>query len=186
MTKTEWLKEGFAILKQTGAAGLTINNLTRRLNKSKGSFYHHFSSRDDYSEQLLAHWEEKQTFDIIKISEQEKTFDNINAKLLELSRINLDAEIEVAIRAWAIRDPLARKFQERIDAQRLCFLKKMFSLKTPDTDLAGAISLARYCFYIGSQQIIPGLDYPTYHKILDLLMTMFDRHFSLEAMEAKN
>ena len=57
-TQTTWLVEGFTILKDTGAAGLTIKNLTTRLNKSKGSFYHHFKNRDDYSEKLLAYWEE--------------------------------------------------------------------------------------------------------------------------------
>ena len=182
-TQSTWLDEGFTILKKTGAAGLTIENLTRRLKKSKGSFYHHFKSRDDYSEKLLSFWERKQTFDIIEISRQEKTFDGINTKLLELSTKNLDPEIEVAIRAWALRDPQARAFQERIDKQRFDFLRQMFSLKTGDPDQAQTISFIRYCFYIGSQQLIPALDDRTYREILGVLMEMFEQYITPSPQE---
>lgn len=182
-TQSTWLEEGFVILKEKGAAGLTINNLTKRLKKSKGSFYHHFKNRDDYSEKLLEFWEAKQTFDIDKIRHQEKTFEGINEKLLELSQINLDAEIEVAIRAWAIRDPLARNFQERIDKQRFGFLKQMFSLKTHDMIKSDIMSLIRYCFYIGSQQIIPAVDEHKYKQTLRTLMKMFDQ-FAVQGQES--
>lgn len=183
ITQSTWLAEGFTILKETGAAGLTINNLTRRLNKSKGSFYHHFKSRDDYSEKLLSFWEDKQTFDITKISQRKKTFEQINATLLELSSQNLDPQIEVAIRAWALRDPLARSFQERIDKQRLNFLNRMFSLKTGDLQQALTISTIRYCFYIGSHQIIPAMNDTTYRQILTVLMDMFERYITPPSKE---
>ena len=72
LNKTAWFEQGFNLLKAGGAAELTIENLTKRLNITKGSFYHHFKSRQDYSEKLLEFWEEKQTFDIFEISKQKK------------------------------------------------------------------------------------------------------------------
>ncbi len=179
LNKNAWFTQGFNILKAGGAADLTIENLTKRLNKTKGSFYHHFKNRDDYFEQLLLFWEEKQTFDISEISKQEQTFKGINATLLKLSKENMDPEVEVAIRAWAIRDPLARTFQERIDNQRMGFLKSMFALMTDDPEQVEMISLIRYCLYIGSHQIIPTMDEGTYHKNLDALMEMFETYVDL-------
>ncbi len=176
INKTAWFDEGFKILKASGAAGLTIENLTKGLNKTKGSFYHHFKNRDDYSEKLLKFWEEKQTFDIVKISQEKKTFQGVNEKLLELSRKNLDPELEVAIRAWALREPLARVFLERIDNQRMGFLRQMFSLITDDTDKVETISYVRYCFYIGSQQIIPAMGNKKYTTILQTLIDMFETY----------
>ncbi len=174
LNKTAWFEQGFKILKTKGAADLTIERLTTRLNKTKGSFYHHFKNRDDYFEKLLGFWEQKQTFTIIEGSKQKKTFKGINATLLRLSKENVDPQIEVAVRAWALRDPIARKFQERIDQQRVDFLKTMFSLMTDDTDLVEMISLIRYCFTIGSHQIIPVIDEQSYMSKLDALMEMFE------------
>jgi len=175
-----WFEQGFNILKANGVASLTIKNLAKKLNKSKGSFYHHFKSRDDYSERLLDFWEKKQTFDIMEIRKQEKSFKGINATLLKLSKENMDPEIEVAIRSWALRDPLARAYQERIDNQRLGFLRSMFSLMTKDTKQVEMISLIRYCFYIGSQQIIPAMDGKSYRQNLTALMEMFEQYVQPE------
>ena len=183
LTKEAWFEQGFTILKAGGAADLTIENLTRKLHITKGSFYHHFKSRDDYFEKLLLFWEEKQTFDILEISRQKKTFKEINATLLRLSKENMDPEIEVAVRAWALRDPLARTFQERIDSQRMGFLRSMFSLMTDDPALVEMISLIRYCLYIGSHQLIPPMDETTYRNNLDALMEMFETYVELNRSE---
>ena len=179
LNKAAWFEQGFNILKTSGAANLTIENLTKRLNKTKGSFYHHFKNRDEYFEMLLEFWEKKQTFDIFEIRKQEKTFNGINETLLRLSKENMDPGIEVAIRAWALRDPLARRFQERIDTQRMGFLQAMFSLMTDDPEQVEMISLIRYCFYIGSHQIIPAIDEQTYKKKLGPLMEMFETYVEL-------
>lgn len=176
--KIKWFEKGFEILKASGAGDLTIQNLTDKLDKTKGAFYHHFKNRDDYSEQLLQFWEEKQTTDIIKLSQQEKTFDAINRQLTKLSRDNTDLGIEVAIRAWALRDPLARAFQERVDNIRLKFLNNLFSLLANDSERIKFISLIRYCFYIGSHQIIPGMDKKTYKNALDTLIHMIETYVS--------
>ncbi len=179
LNKVAWFEQGFNILKTFGAADLTIENLTNKLNKTKGSFYHHFKNRDDYFEKLLGFWEKKQSFDIEEIRKQEKSFKGINSTLLKLSKENMDPDIEVAIRAWALRDPLARSFQERIDNQRLGFLRAMFSLMTDDPEQVEMISLIRYCFYIGSHQIIPSIDEQIYKEKIAALMEMFETYVEL-------
>ncbi|HCY86059.1 MAG TPA: hypothetical protein DHV36_13060 [Desulfobacteraceae bacterium] len=168
-----WLTQGFGILKNQGAAGLTIDNLTTAMGRTKGAFYHHFKNRQDYSKKLLELWEERQANEIIRISKQKKTFEAINQTLVDLSEKAMDPEIEVAIRAWALRDPLAREFQERIDTHRAKFLVELFSLMTDDPDHAQLFAIIRYCFYIGSHQIIPALDDGTYKEKLAELTRMF-------------
>ncbi len=54
LNKIAWFEQGFEILKTKGAADLTIENLTTRLNKTKGSFYHHFKSRNNYFEKFFS------------------------------------------------------------------------------------------------------------------------------------
>lgn len=171
--KTTWLDQGFTILKQRGAAGLTIDTLTAAMNKTKGAFYHHYKSREDYSRKLLEVWEERQANEIIRISKQKTTFEEINQTLIDLSEKAMDPQIEVAIRAWALQDPLAREFQERIDQHRVAFLEEMFGLMTPTRSQAMLFALIRYCFYIGSHQIIPALKETEYRDRLSQLTRMF-------------
>lgn len=172
-SKTDWLEKGFALLKTHGEAGLTIENLTRGLKRTKGAFYHHFQNREEYSRQLLELWEERQANEIIRISKQKKTFKEINQTLVDLSEKAMDPNIEVAVRAWALRDPLAREYQERIDRHRTLFLEEMFRLMTRDKNQAALFAMIRYCFYIGSHQIIPAMDSALYKTRLGELTRMF-------------
>lgn len=172
-SKAQWLDQGFKLLKAQGAAGLTIENLTRLMKRTKGAFYHHFKNREDYSRQLLELWEERQANEIIRISKQKTTFGEINKTLIHLSEKAMDPKIEVAIRAWALRDHLAREFQERIDRHRVQFLEEMFSLITQSNDQAALFAMIRYCFYIGSHQIIPAMDDTLYKTRLKQLTHMF-------------
>lgn len=173
LDKAAWIDQGFKILKAEGAAGLTIESLTRALKRTKGSFYHHFKNREGYLIALLSEWEEKQTRDIIRASREKRTFDEINQALMTLSGKAVDPQIEVAIRAWALRDALAREFQERIDSQRVEFLKQMFSLISSGGEEIDRFAMIRYSFYIGSLQIIPAMDDGEYRENLDLLTRMF-------------
>ncbi len=93
--------EGYLILKEKGATGLTIESLTKLLNKTKGSFYHHIKSKDDFLTSLLADWEENQTLEVIASSSKEKGFQDMNEKLLALSAKSYAPEVEIAIRASA-------------------------------------------------------------------------------------
>ncbi|MCG8567804.1 MAG: TetR/AcrR family transcriptional regulator [Desulfobacterales bacterium] len=178
LDKSHWIQQGFRILTQSGAAGLTIENLTRALKRTKGSFYHHFKNRDEFLRALLGQWEESQALEIIRHSRKEKTFDTINQALVTLSGQAMAPEIEVAVRAWAHRDPLAREFQERIDARRVAFLEKLFFLITEDQTQAARFARIRYCFYIGTHQMIPPMDPLTYEEQLDSLTRMFKREIA--------
>lgn len=172
-SKTAWFDAGFSILKSSGAAALTIDTLTDAMGRTKGAFYHHFKSREDYSRGLLEIWEDRQADEIIRISKQKATFHEINQTLIDLSEKAMDPEIEVAIRAWALQDPLAREFQERIDRHRVEFLVEMFGLMGTAPDHAELFATIRYCFYIGSHQIIPAMGETEYKTRLARLTRMF-------------
>ena len=47
-TRTRWIEAGFELLDMYGADGVSAERLARRLNVTRGAFYHHFSSRNDY------------------------------------------------------------------------------------------------------------------------------------------
>ena len=66
-SRRDWIEEGFRILASEGDAGLTVDALCERLDRSKGSFYHHFEGRPGYVEDVLAAWERQATDRIISV-----------------------------------------------------------------------------------------------------------------------
>lgn len=152
-SKTTWIEEGLKVLAESGAANLTIKGLTLRLNVTKGSFYHHFQNRTVFIQEMLEYWEKQMTFEIIKSSKVGKTFKEKNEKLLSLLEKTKNSELEIAIRAWSLHDEVVQKFQQRVDQQRISYLKDLFFLITDDSEKADIMSNIQYLFYIGNQQI---------------------------------
>ena len=55
--KSEWLKLAQDVLKSDGPAALTLERLTTAAGKTRGSFYHHFNSRDEFLRALMLDWQ---------------------------------------------------------------------------------------------------------------------------------
>lgn len=169
LSQKAWLQAGFEVLKEAGAGALTIDRLSRRLGVTKGSFYHHFASREAFSEALLASWEEQLTHRLIAASSTGCSFSERDLTLTRLGEELFDPELEVAIRAWALRDPAVMRVQERVDRQRIGYLEELFSLATDHAGSAAALAVIRYAFYVGAQQIRPSLSPQRYTELLQLL-----------------
>jgi len=174
LTKEHWFNEGLKILEEFGSAGLTIEELTKRLKVTKGSFYHHFKNRITFSEELLAYWEQQMTLEIINTSSRESDFEERNQKIMDLSNKPRTYKQEVAVRSWARRDLTAWSFQKRIDKQRLLYLKELYGMFTRDKQKAELMAYIRYCFVIGAQQIIPGIKGKKLQELLSELNLFFE------------
>ncbi len=173
-TKETWLKEGLKVLAELGNAGLTIEEMTTRLKVTKGSFYHHFKNREAFSRELLTYWEDQMTKDIIQISKKGNSFEERNRLLFETSSKTRNYKLEVAIRAWALRDNMVRKFQERVDKQRITYLKEIYQMAAGDKNSARDLALIRYAFTVGAQQVIPSIKGKELSRLFYLLHDHFD------------
>jgi len=156
ITKKTWLQEGLKILTESGIDGLTIEALSTRLSVTKGSFYHHFGNRAVYAEELLKFWEAENTLKIKQLANEIKDPLEKIKRLIELTS-NLPHEPEVAVRAWALRDPLARAYQKRVDRRRLAYLEQVHFLLTGDKEKAKTGAYLAYVVLVGSQQMVPAI-----------------------------
>ena len=57
LTRQQWLARSLEILSDGGPGELRIDNITHKMNLSKGSFYWHFKNRADYIESLANYWD---------------------------------------------------------------------------------------------------------------------------------
>ncbi|WP_344103642.1 TetR/AcrR family transcriptional regulator [Myceligenerans crystallogenes] len=158
-SKERWLDEGLAMLAETGISGVTIDALSRRLGLTKGSFYHHFKGLHGYRADLLQHFEKRESQAFIDLVEALPVDDGagklralIEAAVADEASVNL----EPRVRIWASHDDLARACIERVDAQRVEYLRRQCRAIT-DSELADQTGTMIYLVGIGSGHIVPPL-----------------------------
>jgi AcrR family transcriptional regulator len=156
-TKRDWFFEGLNILTTLGPTYLTIDQLTTRLEVTKGSFYHHFKTIQDFKAALLAFSEIEGTSEFIKLAEEADTAWGKLEKLLGLTA-STPGDFEISLRAWARQDETARAYQEKVDSRRIAYLQTLCLALLYDDQRALTMAQMLYIAYVGSQEIIPPLE----------------------------
>ena len=156
LTKEDWLAEGIKILSEFAQNKLRILYLCERLKVTRGSFYHHFESIDDYISSLMKKWEEENTLEFIRVSNQGD--DPLKKMNILDNRIgNAQQTVEAAIRSWSFYNPLVKEHLDRVDQERLAYLEKLFIEMGYKKKIAVAKAKIEYGLLIGLQQLNPNV-----------------------------
>ena len=152
-SKIDWLDLGLHVLSEGGLAALRIDELCTAAGRTKGSYYHHFSSREDFTAELLDHWQQKLTEAVI--IETERQADPVE-KLITLNRITdvLDMRVETALRRWAGTNTVVADAIAKVDKRRIDYVASLL-MQAKDIPRQQAIDLAvmNYTSLIGTQLI---------------------------------
>ena len=168
ITRTNWLEAGFTLLRESGDAGLTVEKLCAGVDRTKGSFYHHFRDLSAYLEGLLEHWEAKHTSAPILAATAGSTAADRRRRLNESVR-QLDMKLDVAVRAWALRDPRAEDALRRVDARRIDYLAELYALTHGKGSTARQLAEVEYAAFVGMQQLFPDLPARRYRALYAVL-----------------
>lgn len=154
LSKQDWLKEGFAILAEFAQSKIRILYLCERLGVTRGSFYHHFSSIDNYIDELMKTWAEENTERMIRISQKapspEAQMDQLNQLV-----VAADHSIEAAIRSWGFYNEIVKQHLAKVDQKRLEYLQTIFIKMQFPKKKALALAQLEYATLIGIQQLLP-------------------------------
>lgn len=128
-TIKDWIEAGQRMLVDEGIAGLKVDRLASRLGVSRGGFYHHFSDRDEFLDQLVGHWETTCRFlpgalPPARPAEAIAWFDGAITRLIGPD--GYDYHFDLAVREWARADTRVTWAVERVDRQRIETLRKFF------------------------------------------------------------
>ena len=66
LSREDWTAAALDALAEVGLSAVAIDPLARRLGATKGSFYWHFSSRDELIAATLALWERRDTVELLE------------------------------------------------------------------------------------------------------------------------
>lgn len=131
LTPADWIKAATEVLVQNGIDAVRVDVLAKTMGVTRGSFYWHFRDREDLLMQVLKTWHDQATEDLI--NRFERSGASAAALLGGLMSLPLRGEaavrlasIELAVRAWARRDDLARRVLDEVDAKRLAYTAQCF------------------------------------------------------------
>ncbi|HET9643684.1 MAG TPA: TetR/AcrR family transcriptional regulator [Burkholderiaceae bacterium] len=132
MTPERWVDAATGLLVDKGIDSVSVDVLARMLGVTRGSFYWHFKDRDDLLRNVLQAWREAATDQLTgRFEHNESDPRTLVKELLSLPFRGRSAQraarIELAIRGWARRDPVARQAVDDADARRLSYIAQVFS-----------------------------------------------------------
>ena len=173
-SKTDWLDLGLQAVTQDGPAALRIDTICARAKRTKGSYYHHFSGREDFTDHLLHHWEQKLTEAVIAETERQ---DDPVEKLIALNRITdeLDMGVETALRRWAGAEQVVADAIAKIDKRRIDYVASLL-MQAKDIASQQAIDLAvmNYASLIGTQLMFTPISAARRRRMAQLYVDILD------------
>jgi AcrR family transcriptional regulator len=116
-SRESFFKTGLEVLSDLGYGGLKLAEVCNRLGVTTGSFYHYFASWPVYTKELVAHWMQRQTVQIIEAARAEPDPRRRIDTLIQ-EGLSLPHGAEGAIRLWSSVDPEVYAVQAAVDQQR--------------------------------------------------------------------
>lgn len=170
--RKRWITAGLRLLDENGAQGISIERLARRLDVTRGSFYHHFANRAEFVHALLDEWENDYTVRVLSsIADCDDARERLG-RYLEMTA-HMSSEREVAIRAWAKREAIVAEVVRRVDSARLAFSIESCSMILPvrnDAELFGWIC---HLSAVGGQHSL-AIEHASAESFGQFLVILFD------------
>lgn len=117
VSRESYFETGLEVLSDLGYGGLKLAEVCNRLGVTTGSFYHYFPSWPAYTKELVAHWMQRQTVQIIEaVRAEPEPRRRIDTLIQE--GLSLPHGAEAAIRVWSSVDPEVYAIQAAVDQQR--------------------------------------------------------------------
>jgi AcrR family transcriptional regulator len=131
-TPESWIEAATEVLVDQGIDHVRVDVLAQQLGVTRGSFYWHFRDREDLLRRVLQAWRDRATVLLTKrletagIDPQAQLLNVISLPFRGRAAVRA-ARIELAIRAWARRDDMARAAVDEADASRLAHHERVFA-----------------------------------------------------------
>jgi AcrR family transcriptional regulator len=125
----QWIDAAIAHLVKANVDDIRIEELSRELGVSKGSFYWHFRNRDHLLDRVLEHWLDRATVQVTRWARGGPSAAERLLRILSLPARTppekRGADLELAIRSWARRDERAAGMVRKVDQMRGEFLAEL-------------------------------------------------------------
>jgi AcrR family transcriptional regulator len=124
LDKTDWMDFALGQLAEKGHDALKAQTLAAALGVTRGSFYWHFEDLDAFKRDLVAHWTDRTSEELVRAVVRDG---DAAAQLRGLMRraFRSSAALERAMRAWAAVDPEVAQHVAAVDWRRIRFAEQL-------------------------------------------------------------
>jgi len=158
LTPDRWIEAATEVLVDHGIDSVRVDVLAQQLTVTRGSFYWHFRDREDLLRRVLTAWRESATEQLTRRLERAHT--DAREQLRDVISLPVRgraaqraARIELAIRAWARRDAMARQFVDEADGARIAYISQLFSALGFGVAEARWRAFTTYAYVVAESQI---------------------------------
>ena len=159
-SREQWVEQGLRALAAGGPDAVRVEVLAKALGVTKGGFYGAFADRDALLEAMLDTWERESTDEVLE--RVERAGGDAAARIRRAGALTFSGErllpIDLAVRAWARRDPAVAERLRRVDDRRMGLLRELIGASCTDPDEVEARSLLAFCLAIGEHFLVADHD----------------------------
>ena len=152
LTKLDWLKQGLRTLANAGPGALKVGPMAATLNVSRGSFYWHFQDNEDFRSQLLQHWQETSTDQIIDALDA-RPGDTGRLRDLLHEAFGRQPKLDRAVRSWAAHDKDVASVVAAVDDRRITRVARLLADAGVDATRAAHRALFLYWAFLGQAAV---------------------------------
>ena len=127
LTPERWIEAATEVLVDHGIDNVRVDVLATQLSVTRGSFYWHFRDREDLLSRVLQSWRDRSTEQLTARLQGANRDPRVQLRdVLSLPfrgrAAARAARIELALRAWARHDAMARQAVDEADASRMDYI----------------------------------------------------------------
>lgn len=127
LTREAWLDNALEAIGRRGHGWVGIHDLVEDLGVTKGSFYWHFKNREEFVKALLDHWIDAFTTQVpASVDRQSLCVEDRLLAVMEMVSDEKLNRLDLAIRAWALRERAVAEAVKTVDRFRLDYVGSLF------------------------------------------------------------
>lgn len=152
-SRSDWLKLAARLLGEEGPSAITIERMTEVAGRTRGSFYHHFQSREGFLVALMDWWRAQlmEGYDDTFLTASSQ--DTLRACMRE-APLSWDPRFERGIRQLAVAEPIVAATLSGIDEMRIAGVAAMIARLRPDVDDPESLAFIQYAVVVGLQWLL--------------------------------
>ena len=128
VSSEDWIKNGIGLFSQGGIDALNVEKMAKALNCTKGSFYHHFKSREDYVNQIVEYYyKTRQNMLQSMGSLYNSPIERLSRILIGIFRNPRGLDFEFQLRKLAETNEKAKTSLNNLERERLTYVSVLLS-----------------------------------------------------------
>ena len=157
LSRADWEIAAIQALIEGGPPAVAVEPLARVLGVSKGSFYWHFSSRDELVRSALERWESlvvaQKIAELGEIPDARERLKALFNSTLRPESVRRGWKVTVALSAYA-SDPLVEPVLQRVTQARLAYLEDSYQALGHSSEEARRRATVTYAAMLGLVQLL--------------------------------